>query len=384
MTDNDQPRGAWDPTVLFPAGEPTPPASRPPFPPAAADQQPDMPGTFPPPGPFPLPGPFPAPGQQPGSFPAPGQQPGPFPAPGPFPMSEAPAAPGLHPRMPGTPPSPEPPTMPSPSAGPPRWSGEPPTTPFGPPPATPTSHPQAYEERPGPEPWQPVVSRSANRLPVIVLAVALLVLAATAGGIVLQRNQNSTGEPAAGPGTQTVAADTPPPETQLTEAQPTETQPTETQSTVPEGGSTGLEPTEAADPQAEALAELEELRQQDVATVVPAGQFVAQIASKHPGIEDPLQTAADGSHTFQAGDILAEHQRLREAHGDAEHPIILLKSTDYGKRQLKDGQPLWVTFAVGDFPDKQSVLDWCADQFSDLTGTELRNQCDARTLRSAG
>jgi len=268
------------------------------------------------------------------------------------------------------------------SAGPPRWSGEPPATPFGMPPAAPITDPPGYGE-PAPEPWQPVVTTGTNRLPVIVLAAAVLLLAVTAGGIVLFRNLDSGGGQAAGPGTPTAPAETQPYEALPPEAQPTENVPPENLPTgVP--SPTTLESADAADLQAGALAELEQLRQQDVATVVPAGQFVAQIASKHPGIRDPLQTTADGSHVFQATDILAEHQRLRAEHGDTEHPVILLKSTDYGKRQLKDGQPLWVTFAVGDFPDKQAVLDWCADQFSDLGPTELKNQCDARTLRAAG
>lgn len=61
--------------------------------------------------------------------------------------------------------------------------------------------------------------------------------------------------------------------------------------------------------------------------------------------------------------------------------MILVKSTDYGKRQLVAGQPLWVTFVIGDFPGKQAVLDWCAGHFGHLPADEFTNQCQPRNLR---
>jgi hypothetical protein len=59
---------------------------------------------------------------------------------------------------------------------------------------------------------------------------------------------------------------------------------------------------------------------------------------------------------------------------------VLLRSTDYGKRQVYNGQPLWVTFALADFTGKQDVLDWCASRFPDMSGKELANQCAVRKL----
>ena len=129
-----------------------------------------------------------------------------------------------------------------------------------------------------------------------------------------------------------------------------------------------------------ALAELQRLRDEGLSEVSFDGQYAAQIASKYPGIVDPLQTTTTGSHTFGATDILDEHRALRDAHGSADHPVILLKSTDYGKRQMVGTHFLWVTFAIGEFPDRQSVLDWCDDQFADLSAEQRANQCAARRL----
>jgi len=143
------------------------------------------------------------------------------------------------------------------------------------------------------------------------------------------------------------------------------------------------EPTQEAttlDPEQTALAELERIHTQDLAAVYFQGQYAVQIASKYPGIVDKMQETASGSHVFQASDILAEHQRLRDQHTDAEHPVVLLKSTDYGKRQLVNGQPLWVTFALGDFPDGPSVVSWCDAHFADLPQAERENQCAVRRL----
>ncbi|MEV4278932.1 hypothetical protein [Actinoplanes xinjiangensis] len=222
-----------------------------------------------------------------------------------------------------------------------------------------------------PERLQPTPAENSHRrLPLIVAALAVLLIAGAIGGVVLM--QSSDRNDASG------AVTEPAPQVTPTETVTTDPTPTETPSDF-----LSIEATATTDPQEEALAQLEAVRERDLATVTFDGRLVAQIASKYPGISDPYQTAADGSHTFQHSDILAEHQRLRAEHGDADHPVILLKSTDYGKRQLIAGQPLWVTFVVGDFPDKASVRTWCAGHFGHLSATELKNHCDARNLRPA-
>ncbi|MGK5682171.1 hypothetical protein [Actinoplanes sp. URMC 104] len=162
---------------------------------------------------------------------------------------------------------------------------------------------------------------------------------------------------------------TTPPETTAPETTAPETTPPETP------------PTEDATTEEGALEQLEQLRADGLATVSFDDQYAAQIASKYPGIVDKFQTTPTGSHTFEATDILAEHVALRDEHGSADHPVILVKSTDYGKRQVVNGKFLWVTFAIGDFADPQAVRDWCGNQFPGLSDGELKNQCAVRQLK---
>ncbi|NMO56188.1 hypothetical protein HH310_34045 [Actinoplanes sp. TBRC 11911] len=166
-----------------------------------------------------------------------------------------------------------------------------------------------------------------------------------------------------------------------------------------DGGLPGAGPTDGALPESsppgtagpgapataekQALAELERISKVDRGRVAVEGQYVAQLASKNPGITDKYQTAADGSHTFRATDILAEYQALRAGPGNGAARIVLLKSTDYGKRQLYHGKPLYVTFAVAGFRGTQDVLNWCAQRFPRLSGDALTNQCAVRRLRPA-
>ncbi len=95
---------------------------------------------------------------------------------------------------------------------------------------------------------------------------------------------------------------------------------------------------------------------------------------------DKLQTTANGSRTFAATDVLAEHQGLRSEHDSAGHPVILIKSTDYSKKQLVQGHFLWVTFAVGEFADADAVRAWCDTEFAGLAEAERLNQCAIRKL----
>ncbi|MGC5031045.1 hypothetical protein [Micromonospora sp. DT229] len=132
-----------------------------------------------------------------------------------------------------------------------------------------------------------------------------------------------------------------------------------------------------------ALAQLHQFRQQDLPTVSLDGRYVAQLASKTVGIVDPNQIAANGSNTFYAQDIVAEHLDLRNRFDGATR-VILLLSTDYGRQQLYGGEPLWITFALPPGSSKEAVARWCANQFPQLTGTDLDNQCVPRRLNPVG
>jgi hypothetical protein len=138
---------------------------------------------------------------------------------------------------------------------------------------------------------------------------------------------------------------------------------------------------ESVDAEVVALDRLEELARQGLSEVVLDGRYVAQLASKYPGIHDPLQTTAGGSHTFRATDILDEHERLRDDPANSPARVVLLRSDEYGKRQLVGGRPLYVTFALGDFPGAADVRAWCAERFPDLSAEARANQCAVRRLR---
>ncbi|MGC5290601.1 hypothetical protein [Micromonospora sp. DT231] len=137
------------------------------------------------------------------------------------------------------------------------------------------------------------------------------------------------------------------------------------------------------DPEDEALSALHELNGQDLPTVSLEGRYAAQLASKTVGIVDPNQVAENGSHTFYAQDILAEHNRLRQMF-TGEARLVLLLSTDYGRQQILGGQPLWVTFALVPDSSKEGVATWCAAQFPALSAEGLENQCVPRRLNPLG
>lgn len=141
------------------------------------------------------------------------------------------------------------------------------------------------------------------------------------------------------------------------------------------------DPTPAPDSEQSAQTQLDQLTRQDLNQVSLNGQWVAQLASKYPGIIDKIQTTASGSHTFGAADILDEHNRLAQDPANGSAQIVLLKSTDFGIRQLKDGHPLYVTFALGGFGSASAVSTWCRNRFPDLSTSERADQCAVRRLK---
>ncbi|WP_432498223.1 hypothetical protein [Kineococcus auxinigenes] len=128
----------------------------------------------------------------------------------------------------------------------------------------------------------------------------------------------------------------------------------------------------AADEQA--LATLQELRAQGLAEHPPQGQWVAQLAAKSVGTTDPVQTAANGSSTFYATDILEQTRRIasRTAGGD----VFVLASTDFAPGTVDArGNPYWTTFATGPFADAGDVRTWCDSVFADVPERERVNAC---------
>lgn len=142
-------------------------------------------------------------------------------------------------------------------------------------------------------------------------------------------------------------------------------------------------PTESAPPTAmtesQALAQLQTLRTNALSRLVTDNRWVAQVASKSVGITDPLQTAANGTHTFYAVDILAESAAVTQKAPPSQ--ILVLQGTDFGKRShAGDGQPYWVTVVDGGFGNSDQVKAWCAQAYASLTASQLADTCVPRTL----
>jgi hypothetical protein len=129
----------------------------------------------------------------------------------------------------------------------------------------------------------------------------------------------------------------------------------------------------------QALAELESLRAASLPRLPLDGRWVAQVASKSVGITDPLQTAANGTHTFYAVDILAESRAVVSSVPASS--VLVVQSTDFGKRShASDGQAYWITIVDAGFGSSDQVDAWCASTYPTLTAEQLANACAARTL----
>ena len=130
---------------------------------------------------------------------------------------------------------------------------------------------------------------------------------------------------------------------------------------------------------AAALQQLEALRARGLAGHPPTGQWAAQLAAKSIGTTDPAQVAANGSHTFYAGDILAQSRRI--ADGPAGSDVFVLRSDDYGKGSVDArGNPYWTTLAAGPFASAADVRTWCDSVFGDVPAATRGNVCLPRQL----
>jgi hypothetical protein len=204
---------------------------------------------------------------------------------------------------------------------------------------------------------------------VVLAAVVGTVLIAGTGWLLLGRTGMASGTAGAGDSASYVPSSTSDGEADpTTTSEVTTTEPTTETTTQPE-----------PDPGVDAERQLQAYRDADLARTGLDGHWVAQLASKVPGLSDPVLVAQNGTHTFYLPDILAEHEQLRR--NTALGSVILLQSTDFGRRQLLDGQPIWVTFADNGFASAKAVHRWCAARFPELTGEELKNACTARQLK---
>lgn len=221
----------------------------------------------------------------------------------------------------------------------------------------------------------------AGKVPIILGAGAVVVLAAVVGSQLMNRPPTS-GVPAV----QTTAAASTPQSQEATVAPSAPAPATKKPRVLPSAEATSAGKTapastdNAEDAGEQALASLVEQAAADGARVAKNSQYMAQLSSKFVGVTDPMLTTATGSHTFMAEDIWAEYQSLKARVWDAD--VILLDSRTYGKRSSHNGEPIWVVTALSpSFTDEDSVKAWCAALYPGLAGEELTNSCMPNLLR---
>jgi hypothetical protein len=229
-------------------------------------------------------------------------------------------------------------------------------------------------------------SRPRQKIMLIGLAVLVMLLAIGGGvGLAVSRsNAGQSGSSGSGPAADTGATDPGLPSfgnssepSILTTSEPS----TLASSGFPSPTPTNATPTPTEEEiEAEAEEELARLASQGRQDVTPDSRWVAQLASKWIGIRDPLQRTNSGSHTFEASDILDEHNRLKNDNNFGAS-IFMLRSTDFGLGKRADRKVLYVTFADNGFSSRAEVKQWCRDRFPTLSGTRLLNTCLSTRLK---
>lgn len=218
-----------------------------------------------------------------------------------------------------------------------------------------------------------------------IIAICIITIAAGLGIAfalgAFDRPANRAVPPAptpAGTPAATTPPSTPPPTAIVQPAQPQPQQPV--QPAQPTYIHNPGPPGETVTDPAQAYTALSSLADQGRNSVSFDGRWVAQLASKYEGVTDPQLRSANGTNTFGFPDILTEHMMLRRSTTDAQ--VILLRSTDYGKRTVINGQPIWVTMALrNDFTSEAAVKSWCARHYPAVSGKDLTNICMPNRLR---
>lgn len=247
---------------------------------------------------------------------------------------------------------------PAPRAETPASRGAPAAAPPVVPTPAPTPEPAAAGATSVRGPRRPSPGDRALKVLAAVLGVVLLALVGILGARLLSSGGDASG-------------------TAVSSTSPTAGGPTTPRATAQDAATPGG--TAAAAARAEA--ELEAMRDAGLAAHTPDGQWVAQLAAKSIGTTDPVQTAANGSSTFYAADILAQSRTI--ASGVAGGDVFVLRSTDFGEASVDArGNPFWVTFAAGPFGDADDVRTWCDSVFAATPAADRGNVCFPKQLLS--
>lgn len=223
----------------------------------------------------------------------------------------------------------------------------------------------------------PQPSSRSIPVPALLIGAGVLVIIGYIAWTMLGSNGSTAAEPAFTTPPPVVETEEPTPTAEPTESE-MESEPIESSAppvVVEETTAVEVAPAEdTLDPEAAALDQLAAYANQFDSIIPKNGQWVAQLSSKYLGVSDPLLTAANGTHTFYATDILAEFEQIAQDVTSVQ--VVLMDSRDYGKQQLIDGKNLWVTFGLSDyFTSEDDVLAWCEEEFWYLEGRERLNVC---------
>lgn len=122
-------------------------------------------------------------------------------------------------------------------------------------------------------------------------------------------------------------------------------------------------------------------RTQSLNTVFLDGRWVLQLSSKYNGLDDKLQYAENGSHTFYYRDILAEHTRIKGLLAQQGWPSLTLLATDFGSNQSASNTNMWVLLGdPGGIASQADAQTYCQALYPERTGEYLKNVCLPRRL----
>ncbi|MEI2778221.1 MAG: hypothetical protein V9G19_20085 [Tetrasphaera sp.] len=239
---------------------------------------------------------------------------------------------------------------------------------------------------PPPPPAEP---RGIGRAIGIGLICVLAAVTAGLGYRVLSRdNPTPAGTPgvAAGSesGTQTSRGNTAtaPPATSAPPGETPSSPPTTSTTTVTVSSTASEGSADDSSAQRTANQSLREARVESLASLWLDGRWVLQLASKTNGMDDPLQTAENGSHTFYYTDIVAEQDRIKDRLAQRGWPSISLLASDFGTGQRVGYDRMWVLLGdPGGISSEAGAQSACQTLYPERSGELLKNVCVPRRLK---
>ena len=132
----------------------------------------------------------------------------------------------------------------------------------------------------------------------------------------------------------------------------------------------------------EALAGLEDLRDESLQTIKRDGRWGVVLSTKSDGMRDDKDPTPSGSAVWHLPDIHERHESLAEYYASAPG-VHLLRAEDLGSTSGPRDDELWMTVLDlgSDLDTRAKAQDWCEESMhGDLSAEELENICQPRQL----